>query len=118
MLPQIRREPSLLLRRALEEGQKENLGVVDSENESLRRTLGHRSASCSASPSGFDCVYAMDYKLYATLSGESPRLLIFSQLEKVTFTRPQNRLARFRARHFKPAAQTEQKRCSRSPDMR
>lgn len=90
MLPQIRREPSLLLRRALEEGQKENLGVADSENESLRRTLGHRSASCSASPSGFDCVYTMDYKLCATLSGESPHLLLFffSQLEKVAFTRP------------------------------
>ncbi|TWW65278.1 hypothetical protein D4764_21G0001780 [Takifugu flavidus] len=66
MLPQIRREPSLLLRRALEEGQKENLGDVDSENESLRRTLGHRSAS----PSGFDCVYTMDYKLCATLSAD------------------------------------------------
>lgn len=51
----------------------------------------------------------MDYKLCATLSGESPHLLLFffsSQLEKVAFTRPQKR----RARHFKPAAQTEQKK--------
>lgn len=101
MLPQIRREPSLLLRRALEEGQKENLGVVDSENESLRRTLGHRSASCSASPSGFHCDYTMDYKLCVTFLGESPRLLIFSQLEKVAFLkRPQKRLARFSGAAF------------------
>lgn len=118
MLPQIRREPSLLLRRALEEGQKENLGVAASENESLRRTLGHRSASCSASPSGSTAStrwitnFVPPYLV-------SPRIyFFFSQLEKVAFTRPQKRLARFRARYYKPKAQTEQKRCVRSPDMR
>lgn len=95
MLPQIRREPSLLLRRALEEGQKENLGVADSENESLRRTLGHRSASCSASPSGFGCDYTMDYKLCVTFLGESPRLLLFSQLEKSRFYAPPEKTGAF-----------------------
>lgn len=53
----------------------------------------------------------MDYKLCATLSGECPHLLIFfPQLEKVAFTRPQKRLARFLARHLKAAAKTEQKK--------
>lgn len=100
MLPQIRREPSLLLRRAPEEGQKENLGVVDSENESLGRTLGHRSASCSASSSGFDCVYTMDYKLCATLSGESPHLLIFLSARKSRFYAPPERTDAFSGAAF------------------